>query len=203
MPSWFGRGISLREPRYEEVKNRRHCIDHAQTKAWLALVEDFRMRLVRGDLVATAIVAPERLNSLRKVIPSERWRTLRVNFVASTAAGPKSTATGERLELFGVLVQVNKATSPSRSTGPGRTLLDSSNIPSKRPVGRPSVLDRIRAEWRRRKDAGQLTDSKAADARALRQWAVEHLEGQHDLIPEWESIARRIRDLYLRSDPDK
>ena len=61
MPSWFGRGIrcAIRGTR------RSGTADTALTswsRAWQALVRT-ALRLVRGDLVATADRAPERLNS--------------------------------------------------------------------------------------------------------------------------------------------
>ena len=60
---------------------------------------------MRGELVATAMVAPERLRSLRSIIPAQRWRTLQLNFANSSARSPRSSVTGERLELFDILVR--------------------------------------------------------------------------------------------------
>lgn len=199
--SWIKGGLSPRDPRHQWIEDRRRRACAAQAAARRALEQDLLARLQRGELVATAVVAPERLGSLRKTIPAQRWRTLRPNFAKSSARGPRSE-TGARLELFDILVHRSDAVARSELAEQGRG--PPTPVAAPPPArGRPSVMDRIRAEFLRRNAAGRLSANRSANARDLYQWAVEHLTDQGVEIPKVESIQRRIRDLYKKPDPDK
>jgi hypothetical protein len=158
----------------------------SRERAWNALLADFKSRLLSGELMATGVEGTDSLSYIRKPIPRELWHRLRLQIRTSRAT--LGTLTVLDIEVRRVQAnQVAEAEIPSVIPPSSET-----KRPGRR--GRPSIKDRLAQEMRRRAEAGELVDGVAAEARALRSWAEQNIQGAK--IPQVDSIEDAIRDLY-------
>jgi len=145
----------------------------------------FLALLRAGRLVAWARegspVAP-----LRR-IPADAWASLRLAHVT------EGRARGHGVDLFDIRVAPASATppTPAPATPPAPAEILSTGAP-----GRPSSMHLIRAEHRRRLDAGEAHESLAAEARYLAAWLAQ----QHPTAPRAtaKTVENAIREAHRR-----
>ena len=77
---------------------QQHAARREKQAAWRRLVEAFVARLRAGELVASGVVVPLRVDNPRVAIPAGRWRVLQPDF-------RRSAAKGGGLEVIDILVR--------------------------------------------------------------------------------------------------
>ena len=131
-------------------------------------------KLRRGELIASGLALPLHPTARRHDISPELWSRLRLNI-------RRQEASGDGLTWVELLF---RETGPAPKERPSAALTERPPN-ARRAPGRPSIMEEIEAEMRRRAVSGELAASLRAEAEALADWAAaqEHLAGKHVPVP--------------------
>ena len=169
----------LSDPATVERARRDTRLVLVKEHAEFELIRDFVGKLRRGKLIAEGFQTPMRPDSQRIRIATDLWDVLTPNFQTSSATGGGLTFEGVRITSAHFVEDA-----PSPTVDPYRT-----GAP-----GRPTSRGLVAAEFERRRDAGEVLDTLAAEAKALQKWLAK----VHQTAPRMtdKTIKNVIRPAY-------
>jgi hypothetical protein len=152
-------------------------------------------KLVRGELIASAIALPLKETSRRRDIRPELWPRLSFSWGFQLVVGD-----GLRYDQ----IRIREASSTRHEAAASRQDARRPRAAPRRGAGRPgrpSVMSMIEAEMRRRAAGGMIEVSLGREAEALALWAQQQFTDAH--VPKPESIERKLGRVYKQLKPIK
>jgi len=186
----------------------------ASERAERVVVGDLWAQLYRGELIATGIECPPRMDSERRHVPRNLFRILSPRFGESSLVGPDIKIVDvliQRAKDCGTILENERA-----NTSIGRSLEIASvgeadetkfKVSARGLPGRPKLPADIEREARRHAEAGELCNSLNQEALYLQGWSTRNgLRNSKDKPWAASTIRNNLRALYRelraqKSDP--
>lgn len=152
----------------------------------MKIIDKFDARIRSGDLIATGYrVGADLTSEQRARIPPDIWSEMEINWARSSAS-----CEGFRFNA----VRVTRSSDHRIDRAP-----EGAGV--KRRPGRPSIMDDIVRELRRRDEQGEIAPTVTQEAKYL----VEYARAQYSdsSVPQMKTIRKRIGSLYREIEETK